>query len=400
MEKVDVVIVGSGIAGLAAATTLCSESDLKVILVEKRSIGANKTTPVVFPEMINEFGLENSIQQYYTAYAFHSPLGAIVRYDYQRNALASLDYKLACKTMYEQAAINGLELCKANVLNWLPAIPDPAQPFLIYLDNGDSIRTQVLIDASGQAQWAAKQLQIRVSPYYSVCYGEFLTGCSFGDSSTFRFLAPNSRYGRGGGWFYPIGESSASMGYAILVRTPHKQERNPALGYLAAKQEFQPYADWVKEGVIQKIEGGIIPVGRISRFVDNRILIVGDAAGQATPWSMMGINSGLNNGRMCAQVVLHAFARKRFDRSMLSLYEHQWLKSNRVRFWRAVRSIEATWMQATDEDWDKFIAADQVLSPEKQLKIMRDNPVPPFWPASAVPRSIMHRLAKGIRKLR
>ena len=384
MEKADVVIVGGGISGLAAALSLCCESKLDVVLVEQKSIGANRSTPVVFPEMIHEFGLEDSIHQYYNEYAFHSPLGATGRFDYQRNALASINYQKACTTLYDKAADDGLELRKAKAVNWLPAIPVPAQPLLIHLDNGDSIKTQVLIEASGHVQWAAKELKIRLSPYYSVCYGEFLTGCSFVDNSTFYFLAPNSRYGTGGGWFYPVGEESASMGYAILVRKPPQSNKNLLAGYLAAKQEFQPFADWVEEAVTQRIEGGVIPVGRIGRFVDNRILIVGDAAGQAPPWCMMGFNSGLNNGRLCAQVLLRAFAQKSFDRSMLSIYEHQWAKSNGESFWRAASVIEPTWIEQTDEGWDQFIATCQNLSPEEQLKNLCDYPASPFQRAYAV----------------
>jgi digeranylgeranylglycerophospholipid reductase len=397
MEKADIVIVGGGIAGLAVAVTLCSGSTLDVVLVEKRGIGANKTTPVVFPETIKEFGLSDSIYQYYSRYVFHSPLGAMARFDYQRNALASLNYRKACIILYEQAASNGLELCQAKAVNWSPAIPEPAHPLLINLDNGDNLQTQVLIDASGQAQWAAKQLRIRLSPCYSVCYGEFLTGCSFEDSSTFRLLAPNRRYGTGGGWFYPIGVDSASVGYAILVREPCQADKNLAAGYRAAKQEFQPYADWVKEGVRQQVEGGIIPVGRIGRFVDHRILIVGDAAGQANPWLMMGTNPGLNNGRLCAQVVLRAFAKKRFDRSMLSLYERQWAKSNRGPFWRAASTIEPVLMEQTDEGWDQFVAASQSLSPEQQLRQMRDNHASVFQKVYAVVGYARRQFVRWVR---
>lgn len=212
MEKADVVIVGSGIAGLAAAFTLCEESSLAVVLVEERAVGANRTTPIVFPDTLDAFGLGESIQQNYSRYEFHSPLGATASFDYKRDALTSIDYRKACASLYERAAGNGLQLRKARALDWSPSNPDPRLPLVVHLDNGDSIQTQVLIDASGHAQWAAKRLNIRLSPYYSVCYGEFLTGCSVKEHSSFWFLAPHSRYGSGGGWFYPLGESSVKYG--------------------------------------------------------------------------------------------------------------------------------------------------------------------------------------------
>ena len=126
MLRTDVTIVGGGIAGLASAVTLCSQSHLDVLLVEKNGIGANKTTPLVFPEMIFDLGLEKSIYQYYHKYSFHSPLGSVANFDYKRNALASVDYSEACNILYRKACQNGLKLSKAKAINWFPLSPDPS----------------------------------------------------------------------------------------------------------------------------------------------------------------------------------------------------------------------------------------------------------------------------------
>ncbi len=399
MQRADVVIVCGGVAGLAAAVKLCSESNLDIILVEKKKIGANKTTPLVFSEIISEFGLEDSVHQYYMKYAMHSPLGAIATFDYQRNALASLNYQKVCTTLHERSSSNGLELRNARAVNWSPSAPETSKPLIVNLDNGDSIQTQVLIDASGTAQWAAKQLPVKLSPYYSVCYGEFLSGCSFDDASTVRFFAPNSRYGSGGGWFYPIAEEFVSMGYATLKQKCVQAGKDLIEGYFASKQEFQPYAEWVKKGVVERTEAGVIPVGNIGRFVDNRIVITGDAAGQSIPWSMMGIGTGLANGRMCAEVILSAFAKKRFDRSFLSKYERKWAKLNREPFWRSLSLIEPTWIALNDKDWDDSIKMYQNLSAEDQLRSWKHNYATLFHKVYAVAGYYRRRLAKWFRNL-
>lgn len=399
MEKVDVVIVGGGIAGLAAAVTLCADSNLDVVLVEKNRIGANKTTPIVFPDTVSEYGLEDSIVQYYKGFVYHSHLGSVARFDYKRNALACLNYQRACETLFNQATANGLELRKAKAVKWTPTIPDAARPLHIRLDNGEDIQTQVLIDASGYTQWAARHLQIRLSPYYSVCYGEVLTNCSFEDNSTFYFLAPSSCYGTGGGWFYPMLERSASMGYAMLVQNPLLPEKTLLEGYLAAKQEFQPYADWVKKGVSQRKEGGIIPVGRIDRFVDNRILIIGDAAGQANPWCMMGINTGLLNGRLCAETVSRAFDQRTFDRSSLSSYDIRWNERNRKAFDMVTSIVIPDFMLRSDKEWNQFTSVYNGLSSELQLQYMRNYPASAFHKAYAVSGYIKRWIIKWISSL-
>ncbi len=396
MEKADVVIVGGGVAGLAVALTLCSESNLDVVLVEERSVGSNRAVPAVFQEVIGEFGLEDSVLRYYTQFAFCSPLGPVARFDYRWEALAALDYRRACQVLYEQAAVHGLELRRVRAVNWSPATPDPLQPLFVHLDDGSTIQTQVLIDASGQAQWAARQLQIRLSPYHSICHGELLTNCSIEDTFTLWFLAADGQYGNGGGWFYPVGEDSASMGYAIIAREPHQPEAS-SVGYKAAKQGFRPFADWVREGVTRRMEGGVIPVGRIGRFVDHRVLIVGNAAGQANPWCMMGVNAALENGRLCAQGVLRAFARQRFDRSMLAEYERRWSRSNRERFWRATSVIEPVFLERSADEWARFIAAYREWTPEQQLRQLRDNRASLFQQAYAVGGYVRRQLVKWIR---
>jgi flavin-dependent dehydrogenase len=399
MEKVDVVIVGGGIAGLSVAVAICSESNLAVMLVEKRGVGSNHVTPTVFSEAINEFGLADSVLRNYTAYVFHSPLGAIARFDYQHAALASLDYEKACTILFEQAVSDGLELLAAKAVNWSPAVPDPTRPLVIHLDNGKSIQTEVLIDATGHVQWAAKHLKIGLSRYYSHCFGELLKNCSVEEGSSFRLLTNNSRYGNGGGWFYPTGENSVSMGYSVIVPESQTDRTQLRAGYWAAKQEFQPYADWVKEGVRQRIESGIIPIGRIGRFVADRILIVGDAAGQAHPWVVEGCRPNLYNGRLCAQVVLHAFKKKRFDRSMLASYERKWSGSNRERFWRTASVAELN-LARSDQNWDWVVAATQRLSPEQQLRELRDNPASVFQQAYAVAGYVRRQFAKWVRERR
>jgi flavin-dependent dehydrogenase len=398
MEKKDVVIVGGGVAGLAAAHALCLHSDLDVLLIEERRIGSNMTTPVVFPEALVEVGIEDSIRQYYTSFSFYSPIGARATFDYQGSVFASVDYENACAGLYSRAVGGGLMQRKAKALCWSPEIPDADRPLIVHMDNGDAIRTEILIDASGRAQWAARKLGIRLSPYYSICYGEFMTGCSFGENSTFCFLAPSRRYGSGGGWFYPIGQDAASMGYAVLADGPYQKEKTVKDGYSLAKREFEPFARWVRNGVVERAEGGSIPVGVIGRFVDNRILIVGDAAGQATPWCMMGFNTGIANGRLCARTVLNAFEKRRFDRSTLSHYERHWTRANREPFWRALSLIEPCWINRSDLGWDRVIESCKRVSPERHLQYMRFNETSLFHKVYAAAGYLRRKSVKWVRQ--
>ncbi len=377
MEKADVVIVGGGMAGLSTAAVLCAESNLKVALLEKNAIGSNQAVRAVFKEAVEEFGLEGSVLQKYTGFIWHSPLGAYAKFDYKSVELLALDYQEACHILCDRACSCGLTTYPVRAVGWSPQYPDPQKPVVVHLGNGASIQTEILVDAAGTSQWAARHLQIKLSPLYSICHGELIKGCHVEDEQYFRFLGPNSVYGNGGGWMYPAGEATMSIGYSVVVSHPHLERTNLVSGYVSAKREFYPYAEWVKGGIRERIEGGIVPVGRIGRFVTNRIMIVGDAAGQAHPWTVEGCRPSLYNGRLAANAILHAFETKHFDHQTLSVYEREWSKVNRERFWRSKSVADITW-ERSDEGWDQVISATKKLPPEMQLRIMRDNPASPF----------------------
>jgi len=374
---------------------ISSQSSLKVLVIEKERPGFNHTTPAVLAQSIHGHGLEDAILQGYSGFIHDSPSGIAANIDFGRIVYASIGYEKACKILLTRAITRGVRLITAHVLEWLPKHPDPKQRITLKLEKNDQIETDMIIDASGHSQLAARVLGIRRSNYYSHCFGEYLSGCSSDAQSFFRFLRPTKNYGNGGGWFYPTGKAAASIGYSIVSHSPVGKDPMLSEGYFRAKTEFEPYSTWVKKGKRERIESGTVPVGRIGRFYANRILIVGDAAGQAHPWVVEGCRPALDYGRLSAKVAVSAFEQNRFDKEYLSRYEREWNKTNRERFWRAASIAELQWNR-TDEQWDKLLIAMNKVSPEKVLVAMRDNYASTFHKVYAVAGYLRRGLAKRI----
>lgn len=380
----DVVIVGGGMAGLAAAETLVAAPGRSVALIEKRQVGANRTVRAVFQDAVEAFDLQSTVLRAYDGHVFSSPLGARARFPYGFTALSAVDYTQACALMLERARRAGLETIQASALRFSPNPPEAGQPFTITLSNGAYVRTQVLIDASGPLQWSARQLGIRRSKHASVCYGERLLLPAADADSCFHFLAPSPRFGNGGGWYYPLDDGTASFGYSRMVKNDDlRQNQRTAAGYHLARAAYQPYAGMLAEAQGLHVEGGLIPVGRIGRFFDHRLLIAGDAAGHASSWTVGGCQPALENGRKAAEVALSALKRGQFDRAAFAPFERDWARENAERFWRTESVADVVW-QRSEEEIDRVIALYQKMPPARQFYQLKENRV--SWPEQVYAR--------------
>ena len=394
-ENFDVVILGGGLAGLSTAVYLAENTHLSIGLVDMRNPGSNRTIRSVYQDSVQKFGLEDAVIRNYHSFIFHSISGTYLKFDYGNRISCAVDYSKACQILCSRAHSRGVEFRKERAISLLQATPEPREQIGLGLVGNSTIMAQVLVDASGPSQWAARQLGIRKSRYFSCCYGERLKGCPIDDYSAFRFLTPHKVYGNGGGWFYPLEEGVASFGYSIVVPC-NQVNRDTFLRYQSAKKEFPPYSTWFAQAQREFVEGGMIPVGRIGQFCNDRLICVGDAAGQANSWSVEGCRPALENGQTAGQVIQLAFEKKRFDRDFLSIFETRWDKKNRERFWRTESVSEITWSR-TEKQWEKFLKAYQTFTPEQQYWQLRENRVGWLWQVYALGGYARRQLVKRLR---
>jgi digeranylgeranylglycerophospholipid reductase len=72
------------------------------------------------------------------------------------------------------------------------------------------------------------------------------------------------------------------------------------------------------------IYSGAVPLGPPGRFVEDRVLLVGDAAGQVKPLSGGGLYTGLEGARLAAKTISSGFAASELDLKSLRRYEREW----------------------------------------------------------------------------
>lgn len=366
----DVLILGGGLAGLNAAQILLTKKGIRVGLIEKGLPVKNNPIRLTYVDTLTKFGLKNCIKAEYNQFGLISYHGARSVHSYKKNMFAALDYQKACSKIYNQVIKNDtfkMIQGRAVSLNKTNSFVE------IKLKDGHKYRTKLFIDASGIAHFANKQLNNNLPQLYSHSYGQSFSGTKNEKKKEAWFISGSIPYGSGGGWYYPFGENKASVGFALITkdkRFPAKELREK---YRRAITEISPIKQYLKNAHPEGYEIGTIPIEHLSSFNDERILVIGDAAGQATPWMCMGVEPALENSAIAADIAIKALEENNFSHSFLLKYQQKWNENN-AKNYNSFNKMEPKLWFLGEAVWDFIIEKDiGKLSANEFLERIRYN---------------------------
>lgn len=369
----DVAIIGGGIAGLSTALHICTKADATLLIVDKDEIGnPTKTSPFTFPDVVERFGLGKAVLQKYTRFTYKSPTGISASFEYDNPAFVTLDYKKACAIMLDRILKEG----NAEVLEKTEALDfESNKNFLrtknlkLILSNSLNVTVNLLVDASGKSFFTARKLGLDMPRLYSHAYGELLTECMIEDAEEVCIFA-GRRYGNGGGWFYPINGKTARLGFATVTNSLVYPLAIVRQNFKDAYINFYPYSEMIAGSKTVRPEFGTIPIGPLKRFVFDRILIVGDAAGQATPWYCEGIRPALESGEICGRVIAEAYKQRKYSKRILEKHQKLWDTKNRKMYSKTAKIGHKSWFRS-QEEWDTAVKHVASLTPEEMIQRIR-----------------------------
>lgn len=391
--KVDVVVLGGGLAGLTSIFPIVHSGKMHVALIEGRDIGSNNPSPLTFFTIVRDFSLADCCKEEYSSFLFHNYQGSSIEFNFSSNQLVVLDYKRACMKMLSklQGYNSSLTFIKALAIGLVQNEND----VLLHLDNGTSIKARLLIDASGKAQFLEKLQGETENKYYSHVYGGTFSGVRNPKEKLCCFLLPNPDFGSGGGWFYSLGHDRASFGYATISEKPNPDFSMLKENFERALHRFEPYAEYLKGAQIEHIESGVIPITPVRRLVQGNAMIIGDAGGMATNWTCMGIEPALEYGRLAGNLSVQAILENYLG--LLKDLQNRWDTREKPIYDMTARNA-ATFWTSDHYFWEWIIKNDLAfLSSEQLLDRLRWNSHILKW-FQIIPRAINHKILSIIDK--
>lgn len=353
-EAYDAIVVGAGPTGSSAARLL-AERGWSVLLVEEHpQVGipvqcAGLVTPRTFEH--TPFPIGDLHQNDLTGGRIHSPDGTVVEFDGKAVHAQAMDRARFDQRMAEHAVRAGVELRTATKA--IGAVRDTHGVTVRFQGpaGATTARCRLLVGADGIRGSVARWFEFPPVQEIVSCYEAELAGCHIpaGKGSMIPMFAGHAQAPGFFSWIIPVGGDRARAGLAVA---PGMNEQSAKAYYerMFTDPLSSPYLAGARPTYL--IIGGI-PLGLRDQLVQDRVVLVGDAAGMAKPTSGGGIYYGLMASEFLAPVADRGLRTDRLSRGDLLPYER---KVRRVlgRELRKGNALRALYKRFRDQDFDRL----------------------------------------------
>jgi electron transfer flavoprotein-quinone oxidoreductase len=348
VEKFDAIIVGAGLAGLAAAYTLAQEG-LEVLVLERGDYaGAKNVTggrlylnPIrdMFPDLWKKAPLERFIAREEVAIV-------------AKERSLTMSY---CGEELRQEPYQSYSILRAKFDRWLAKQAERKGAMLVtksrvddvIIDNGqvvgviaggEELHADVIIACDGVLSLVAEKAGLRkpgVPRDFAVGFKEVIEldptviedrfGLN-GNEGAARLYMGEVTKGKFGGGFLYTNKESLSLGIVVGIKDLTEGEQVQAPSLLDDFKQRPEVASLIRGGQTVEYSAHVIPEGglkALTKLYGNGILVAGDAAGLSMNIgvTVRGMEYAMASGYLAAQAVLKARETGQFNASQLAVYE-------------------------------------------------------------------------------
>jgi digeranylgeranylglycerophospholipid reductase len=309
----DVIIVGAGPAGSYAAYELASSGHDVAVFEQKSAPGLNVCcTGIISAECFDSFGISaDVILTKANSAKFFSPSGRCLRLQTEKVQAYIIDRFLLDKAIASKAQSQGAHYFFSSQVIDITLGKDNIQAETLCSGAREIFTARTVILANGfrpKLSWKLGLGKIK----------SFLIGVQ-AEVETKKVDEPEVYFGQeiapgSFAWLVPI---SANKAYAGLLSTSQAKLH-------LQKFLLTPFCQGRIMSQEVEIRQRAIPVGTLSRSYADRVLVIGDAAGQVKPTTGGGIYFGHLGAQIAAEVLDEALSSDNLTASQLSRYQKQW----------------------------------------------------------------------------
>jgi digeranylgeranylglycerophospholipid reductase len=311
----DVIVIGAGPAGLAAAEALAARGRDVVVLEEHETVGHPvHCTGVVGREAFDELDLpRDTILGFARSAVFRAPDGLSVVVESDRVVAAVVDRGRFDRRLAQRASRAGAVVCTSSRVGRLEVRPREVAVWVVGEDRPRRARAMVL--ACGARYRFNRELGLGVPR-------------AFLQSAQVETPFPETPHVE-----VQLGREIAPGGFAWTV--PFERDGRPyaRLGLMCTREAGRYFAAYAADRARRAGLDGLaappprlkfLPLAPVRRTYAARVLAVGDAAGLVKPTTGGGIYYSVLSGRLAAETLDAALATDQLDERHLRVYETRW----------------------------------------------------------------------------
>lgn len=336
----DVVIVGAGPVGSTIAYYL-SKKGLDVALVDKKKqIGYPLQCAGILSKHIfdlNELPEEVILNR--VLGAFLHTRNHILNVKKDAPVAYVIDRIAYDEFLLNRSLENGVRLINQKVVDV------DAEMGITYLSNSQTLKSKVIIGCDGynsilsermgnvQDNFQASQMLVKISDENINTFRDSRKNAGdFVDTYLLNDILPGFL------WIIPLADGQYRVG--LFSNQTHKEQNEFIINFLNENFEYE---------IVEKYKGFIPIFNEKNKIVQNRLLLIGDAAGQLKPTSGGGLLIAFDACRMACGYVAQAIAQD--DMDILMGYQKEFQKEY-LREFHYQFKVQSTLEMLSDEDLD------------------------------------------------
>lgn len=341
MGYYDVIVVGAGAIGSYVAWEL-SRRGFAILLLDKKELpGKEVCAGVLSVDAFEEFPLpKESVLNSIEKMKVFSPLGSVLEYRHPKPLAYIVDRPAFDRSLLGRALMAGAEFKGGFGVRGAEAFKSGIE---IWGDKG-SEKAKMAIIACGFNPSLVSSLGFGIYPSWveGVQTTVFTRDVEGVEIHLGKVIAPGAF-----AWILPLDRGNIARVGLVTKREGRR--------YLRSFLD----REGVKERILenhQPIRGAYLPTGPVSRSFGERMLVVGEAAGQVKTTTYGGVYYGLVCAREAVFSLLNAFESGNFSQDLLCIYEKRW-RARILKDMNAGRELSKRFEAMDDEEIEGILKA-------------------------------------------